>query len=314
MAGWTNHFVKAFKYAEEGVSLGKALDDPLIVGRALFTLAITWEYSGDFTAALEALLEGETFLRQADSSLWLPYTLGEIADMYLMVGSDGPVVALLDEALGLMQRLEYGSGTFYIRGIQGFAALAQGRLSDAVDCFVDSFEIARTYGDERQLLGTAAGLAGVALAAGQFEKAAAMLGAVEAAMTESGIIRLAYLYHIDPIRTELRNRMEDHAYDDAVRRGGSIPLVQAVSELADLILTGRGGRKQPRPAANHWFLTSREVDVLRLLVQGKSDREIADALFIGSRTVQTHVSNLLSKLEVSNRAEAAAVAVREGLV
>jgi ATP/maltotriose-dependent transcriptional regulator MalT len=313
MAGWTNHFAKAFKYAEEGVSLGKALDDPLIVGRALFTLAITWEYSGDFTAALEALLEGETSLRQADSSLWLPYTLGEIADMYLMVGSDGPVVALLDEALGLMQRLEYGSGTFYVRGIQGFASLAQGRLSDAVDCFVDSFELARTFGDERQLLGTAAGLAGVALAAGHIEEAAVMLGAVEAAMTESGIVRLAYLYHIDPIRTELRNRMDDHAYHEAVRRGGSIPLVQAVSELADLILTDCGGRKEP-PAANHWFLTSREVDVLRLLVQGKSDREIADSLFIGSRTVQTHVSNLLSKLEVSNRAEAAAVAVREGLV
>jgi DNA-binding NarL/FixJ family response regulator len=54
--------------------------------------------------------------------------------------------------------------------------------------------------------------------------------------------------------------------------------------------------------------------VLRLLVEGHSDREIGEALFIGTRTVQTHVANLFAKLGVNARAEAAAVAVRRGLV
>ena len=58
----------------------------------------------------------------------------------------------------------------------------------------------------------------------------------------------------------------------------------------------------------------RELDVLRLLVEGRSDREIGEALFIGTRTVQTHVANLFAKLGVNARAEAAAVAVRRGLV
>ncbi len=60
------------------------------------------------------------------------------------------------------------------------------------------------------------------------------------------------------------------------------------------------------------ILTSRERDVLRLLVEGKSDKEIAEALFIGPRTVQTHVASLFVKLNVNARAEAAAVAVRRG--
>jgi NarL family two-component system response regulator LiaR len=55
------------------------------------------------------------------------------------------------------------------------------------------------------------------------------------------------------------------------------------------------------------------MDVLRLLAQGKSDREIAETLFIGVRTVGTHVSNVLGKLGVRNRAEAAALATREQL-
>jgi len=53
--------------------------------------------------------------------------------------------------------------------------------------------------------------------------------------------------------------------------------------------------------------------VLQELVAGRSDREIAETLFIGQRTVQTHVSNLLAKLGAHNRAEAAVIAVREHL-
>jgi DNA-binding NarL/FixJ family response regulator len=58
-------------------------------------------------------------------------------------------------------------------------------------------------------------------------------------------------------------------------------------------------------------LTVRERDVLRLLAQGASDKEIADALFIGLRTAESHVSNVLSKLGARNRAEAAVIATRQ---
>jgi DNA-binding NarL/FixJ family response regulator len=60
-------------------------------------------------------------------------------------------------------------------------------------------------------------------------------------------------------------------------------------------------------------LTSREADVLRLLAQGHSNREIGETLFISPRTVNFHVTNLLAKLELDSRAAAAAFAVRHGL-
>jgi NarL family two-component system response regulator LiaR len=60
-------------------------------------------------------------------------------------------------------------------------------------------------------------------------------------------------------------------------------------------------------------LTEREVDVLRLVAQGLSNEEIGDRLFITERTVRTHVSNILGKLHLANRTQAALYALREGL-
>ena len=61
-------------------------------------------------------------------------------------------------------------------------------------------------------------------------------------------------------------------------------------------------------------LTDRETEVLRLLAQGCANKEIARILIIGEKTVKTHVSNVLAKLGVQSRTQAALYAVRIGLV
>ena len=60
-------------------------------------------------------------------------------------------------------------------------------------------------------------------------------------------------------------------------------------------------------------LTSREREVLRLIAAGRSNREIASVLFIAPKTASVHVSNILAKLGVDSRIEAAAVAHRLGV-
>ena len=72
----------------------------------------------------------------------------------------------------------------------------------------------------------------------------------------------------------------------------------------------REGRKIDRVAE----LTSRELDVLRLVAAGKPNKQIANELSISERTARTHVSRILRKLHLSSRTQAALWAVREGLV
>jgi NarL family two-component system response regulator LiaR len=61
-------------------------------------------------------------------------------------------------------------------------------------------------------------------------------------------------------------------------------------------------------------LTEREMDVLRLIAKGQSNKEIADTLVISEKTVKTHVSNILSKLHLADRTQAAIYALRQRLV
>ena len=64
----------------------------------------------------------------------------------------------------------------------------------------------------------------------------------------------------------------------------------------------------------HDELTKREKEVLLLIGEGKTNSQIAEELFIGLKTVKTHVSNILSKLNVSDRTQAAVYAIRNGMV
>ncbi len=87
------------------------------------------------------------------------------------------------------------------------------------------------------------------------------------------------------------------------------PLIERCEERLDL-LAASAVATPAYPAG----LSQREVEVLRLIAAGKSNREIAEELFISLNTVANHVRNILTKTATANRAEAAAFAIRFNLM
>ena len=126
----------------------------------------------------------------------------------------------------------------------------------------------------------------------------------------------------------LTSVLEDQAIYRAMRAGAIGYLLKntRATELVLAIKAAAAGQVQLSPEAAARLLrevgvpdspeklTERETEVLRLLAQGKANKEIAADLVIGEKTVKTHVSNVLSKLGVSSRTQAALYAMRIGLV
>ena len=125
----------------------------------------------------------------------------------------------------------------------------------------------------------------------------------------------------------LTSVLEDQAVVGAVKAGAIGYLLKDANpeDLRRAIKAAAAGQVQldPKAAArlvrevrapeNPQSLTEREIDVLRLLAGGKANKEIAAALVIGEQTVKTHVSNILGKLGVQSRTQAALYAAQIGL-
>jgi DNA-binding CsgD family transcriptional regulator len=106
-----------------------------------------------------------------------------------------------------------------------------------------------------------------------------------------------------------RIRLPEQTFEAARAAGAVLSLAEAVEAglafLADVQL-------MPRPS-QAFGLTPREAEVLALVIEGLSDREIAAMLFISPKTVGDHVSNILAKFDVRTRAAAVAYAHKHGL-
>ena len=134
----------------------------------------------------------------------------------------------------------------------------------------------------------------------------------------------------DAKRIVMSSRLDEEGVRRALQHGfhGAISKDIAVHRFQSAILSVLDGDVvvEVKPAPPRWGngeakaapppipLTHREREVLALLVEGASSAEMAERLFLSPHTVRTHVQNLLTKLQVHSRVEAAAFAVRHGIV
>jgi DNA-binding CsgD family transcriptional regulator len=171
--------------------------------------------------------------------------------------------------------------------------------------------------DAHQALGIAAGVSGhllipeilerladVAREAGSHAEAARFLGAAEPIRERMGVVRFKVFDKAhEACVSAVRVALGDHDFDEAWAEGAALSTEEAIAYAQ----RGRGERKRPEKG---WAsLTPTERDVVRLVGEGLANKDIAARLFVSPRTVESHLTHVYTKLELSSRVQLAQEAV-----
>jgi non-specific serine/threonine protein kinase len=327
-AGMLAHYAaddaRAVPLLEESLALYRTIADPWGLAFTLTILGIVAEDAGDYERAAERLTESRVHARTADDPAETGLVLFHLGIVAWGQGDRERAGGLLNEALAVQRAagdLAYGAAESL--AFLGLFACEQGDFPRSVDLQRESLSLHLEMSSKEVL---AVNLANVAMLAVATKRPAAAARLFGAAVGQREAIdnpfklpeRAVYDRAIDAARSVLRDGDFAAAWD----AGRALSLAEAVAEafaaLDEIGSQATTGAPSSRPAptapGTYASLTARELEVLRLLVEGHSDREIAEALFISPRTAQGHVARIFTKLNVSTRTAAAVTAVQAGLV
>jgi predicted ATPase/DNA-binding CsgD family transcriptional regulator len=196
-------------------------------------------------------------------------------------------------------------------------ALRRAQPEQALAGFAEAVMVCRGYGDRGHAIHGLVGVATTAVALGRPELAVRLLAAVSSLRAAMGIAATNRTAHaIDdpaPLLAAAQAALGEERTAAAWAAGAELSFDEAIDVVTELNCSVATATPDA-PAATPAALTSRERDILRLVIDGKSDKEIAAALAISPRTVSNHLATVRAKLAAPSRSAAAAIAVRDRLL
>ena len=214
--------------------------EPAALGLAQYGVGMFWEFHGDSEQAAAALTEAIPLLQVAGNGVLAAWAQADLADILIWRGDLEAGVPMLDEALAHLRHLRSDWLITLVLNQRGHAALAEGDHRRAANCFTESITVARANQQTRAILGAVHGLAGVALALGQAEQAARLLGAVEAARETFGMGRISQKHHGERITAATHASLKAANFEAAWSVGRLLTFEEAVAEalaIADVVVT-----------------------------------------------------------------------------
>jgi len=274
-------------------------------------LASAAEYRGDDERAAALYEETLVLGRDAGNAHMIAFALQNLADAAYRADDLGRAIALALEGVELSRQLGDRRVTFLGLSNVAQVLLARGDAGGAAALYEESLDEARTLGNRVGVTDALAGLAGVAATSGRAAWAARLLGATQAVCDEIACVILPHHAQHRRAIAAVRSGLDEQDFESAWEAGRGLAPDSAITEARELVAAVRDpAARKPRTVHG---LSPREAEVLRLLAAGRSNGEIAGVLFVSPRTVSTHVTNLYGKLGVASRAEAIALALRDGL-
>jgi predicted ATPase/DNA-binding CsgD family transcriptional regulator len=294
IAMFEGDFEQANRLNEESLAIARELGLTILIGSTYRNLGATAIGAGDYDRAREFFEQSIELSRDAQSRR-VPATDPRPEDVPLarLVVGGAP-----------------DSARAFMLAQLGHVALERRDVARAVELIAESLELARVGGHQRFTVQCLEKLAWLMIANGRPERAANVLGLIANLRQAIGvpvppILQIDYDRYIPIAKAQLG----DAAWDVAWETGRSMSLDDAIALMR---------LPEPAPVAASAgsalsLLSQREVEVLHLLVEGHSNKEIGDALSISPNTVANHVTNIMNKLGLDSRTAVATWAMRHGV-
>jgi predicted ATPase/DNA-binding CsgD family transcriptional regulator len=318
LAGNQGDHADAAALADLLLTLAQAHNDDEAVARALFLLSFAATYRNDRDQALTLAKQALAIYRDLGNPPPLADILNRLGIEEHNQGNYTRATALYEEVQDIWREMGCIWELVCVTTNLGVTAQAQGEIARAAARYRESLVFLESVGETWMIEELLALVADLAAETGDWHRAARLIGATDRLLEAIGVA-LAPFVHVfyERARSRVRRELGEDVFAAEREVGQRLTRTQARSEAyevasalarmtvaddAELDIRSRAG------------LTLREMEVLRLVAQGHSNQNIADALFISVPTVKRHLTNILGKLDLPSRSAATAYAHTHGLV
>jgi predicted ATPase/DNA-binding CsgD family transcriptional regulator len=312
---YQGEYVRAQALLEESCVLSKEGGDVRGHAVSLMLLGMVLKAQGDLAQAQarleEALAVSKRVGYKRNSGLSI-YFLGLVT---FLQGDVARARSLLEESLVFFKEVGERGRIAEVLGSQGLISLSQGDYTAARALMEEGLKISLELDYKWDINECLEGLASVVAAQGEPVRAVWFMSAAHALRETIGrplpsLLQAIHEFTIASVRTQLG----EQAFDAAWAEGCTMTPEQVLAAPEPKIMPSQTSPPENVPIPYHDGLTSREMDVLRLLAQGLTSAQIAEQLVIGVVTVNFHVRSIYSKLGVTSRAAATRYAWEHHLV
>jgi len=317
-------YARARPLLEEGLALFRASGEKTGIANSILCLAMMLFAQGDLARARAVAEEGLALKRELGTRSAGADVLPVLAEIALYQGDTTTARLLLEKACALWREAGNEAQLAWTLSLLGKVIAAQGDLAAARACYEESLNRAKGVNSHLSFQDTPPALEGLAAVVAAQEEpiwAARLWGTAEA-QREAYSIPLPPVYRADYEQAvaAARTQLGEQSFAASWAEGRSMTPEQALAAQGPVTIPAPVPTDQPSPfsmkspTTHPDGLTAREVEVLRLLAQGLTDAQIADHLVISPRTVNTHLTSIYGKIQVSSRSGATRYAMEQRLV
>jgi predicted ATPase/DNA-binding CsgD family transcriptional regulator len=312
IASETGDYSTAAQYYAESLALSRASNYLKGVGENLKMIGWLAMRTGDYERAEPMLDEALVVCRQTGNSHQIISALDGVAELAIRRGRYPRAHDLLQESLEIGRQLGEKWQVAIALGSLGWIALRQQDFKEMKRLLEESLALRLEGGDKGGTAWCLEKLAEANSLQSRFQSAAIIFGAAAAVRAQASAMmdavdRPDYERTISRIRTALG----EDIFESAWAEGEGMPL----EVLVDYALHEADPTNESAHVEKEKFggLTAREREVAALIAQGRSNRDIAKAMTVGAKTVETYVTRILNKLGFDSRVQIATWAMEKGL-